>query len=222
MNAGRHDEAPLREAFAALADGESPPGEREFEPAEVWAASAGKLDAARTRELLDLAVRDAECAEAWRLALELRRARESRGAGGSVGRRSPAGRWLAAAAAAAAVLLAALMLPGLLERRGPEAPVFREGERLAIESLLPAEPLPRDTLDLAWSAGPAGTVYDVEVVTGDLDVLHVARGLTGTTHRVPAAALASVEPGGVVLWRVRAILPDGSRVESPVFRAVVE
>lgn len=208
----------LRDAFASRGSGKAPSADRVFDDAEVWAASRGELDSDRTRELLDLAARDPECAEAWRLARAMRR--ES-------GRSSASGkRRLAWVAAAAAVVALALLATPRLLRDGssvPDEPVLRAGETYAIESELPADrPLPRAELVLEWTEGPAETIYSVEVATIDLEVLHSARRLSQPRHHVPPDALDDVPDGATLLWRVEALRPDGSRVRSPTFRVTVE
>lgn len=219
----------LREAFAAR-EGKPRPEDRAFDDAEVWAASRGELDDERTRELLDLAARDPECAESWRLALAMQRAQKGRPAesetdqvaraGSATGKRRLG--WFAAVAAAAlAVLLVPLWINDVQREQAPAE--FREQVSFEIESLVASDTaLPRDGFVLEWSPGPEGTLYAVEIADRDVTILAAARDLAQPRYEVAPEALESVAPGGTVLWRVEAILPDGAQLESPTFRVRVE
>ena len=100
----------------------------------------------------------------------------------------------------------------------PPAPTFRDDGKLSIATLVPEDvPLSRDAATLRWSAGPEGSLYDVEVADENLDVLHVRRDLTVNELTLPAASLDGLLTGAQVLWRVEIVLPDGRRVTSPTF-----
>ena len=77
----------------------------------------------------------------------------------------------------------------------------------------------RGTPTLTWSAGPQGTLYTVEVARADLTVIARADEIATAHFQVPDSALSGLPPGATVLWRVEAVLPDATRVSSPVFRA---
>jgi hypothetical protein len=97
---------------------------------------------------------------------------------------------------------------------------FRAGRGAAIDSRLPDDAsLPRDRFVLRWSSGPPGTVYTLEVAQEDLTELWRVEELETDRYRVPPHALADLPDGTVVLWRIDALLPDTTRVSSPVFRA---
>ena len=162
------------------------------------------------------------CAAAWRVAREM--ARDS-AAGAEV---SPhRGAWRSARlrwGAAAALLIAAAALG--VPFTGPwttEPPVYRaqEGYRLA-----PAgedgETLPRDSFVLLWTPGPAGSTYDVRVTSAELDLLARGSGLEQARFQVPEAALVELPSGARVFWQVTAHLPDGRRVDSASFLALIE
>ena len=59
------------------------------------------------------------------------------------------------------------------------------------------------------------------VTNARLETLIRRSGILRTEFLVPEAALDHVPPGSRVLWQVSARLPDGRRVESPTFLAVV-
>jgi len=129
--------------------------------------------------------------------------------------------------AAAAVLALAFVVAPLVVRRASAPPAddaFREpggagGVRSAIDESVP---LPRAECRLRWTGAPPGTVFTVEVATEDLRVLHRAEGLESDEYLVPELALGPIAAGDTILWHVEALLPDGRRTESAMFRARLE
>lgn len=176
---------------------------------EILHACRGELDPGRTRELVDLAVRDAAVADAWRIARALeRRRKERRGAW----------RGIYVTVAAGLLLFVALWaIPRDHDRQRPA--LLREGATYEITSTIGDEPLPRDDFELQWSAGPDGARYFLEVADMDLDVLYTARQLDRNREVVPAESLAELAPGDLVLWRVEAFLEDGRHIRSATFDA---
>lgn len=177
-------------------------------------AVAGELSAEETRRLAVEVLDSPESIESWRLARELADAPPVRP---SV---SPM-RWTLAAAAA--LVLAVIGVGTLREAPLPEdEPVFRAGSDSAIDSRIEAAaPLGRDAFELRWS-GPAGARYDVTVTTEDLRVLHVSEDLAATSLLVPADALAAVESGETVVWRVAGRDADGESLAAGTFRQTLE
>jgi hypothetical protein len=217
------DEA-LRRAFTLPAD--SPPQAECPPPEEVWSASRGELPAARTQELLAHSALCPACAESWQWAAAL--GAEAGGvlveSGLAVAAphrfRIPAGMrlGLGLAAAAASIAVLALLVPW---RRPPDE--FRDVGSFSIASRLETgRALPRDACVLSWSGGPRGTLYSVEVARPDLTVIARADQIETNHYQVPASVLAGLPAGSAVLWRVEAVLPDATRVSSPVFRAKLE
>jgi len=209
----------LRRAWAG---GDGPAPETGPCPAdeEIWAAARGELPRERVLALLEHTRGCPACAESWRMARALDGEMET--AGGGRAARTTVPRWIALAAAAVVVLGLVWLVPRPGSRRPPveefRAPVVG-AVRAAIDE---AAPLPRDRFILRWSGPPSGTLYTLEIATQELDVIHRAEELDATEYRVPPEVLAALPAGTVLLWRVDAVLPDTSRVSSPVFRVVVE
>lgn len=203
----------LREAFGSLS-GRAPSTAACSDPARIWAAVKGELPAAEARSLLEHSIGCGECASAWKLAAEL--VVQTEPAATAKGR----WRWVAAAAAAALVLAVA---PFWLRGKRQEAPVFREEGRAEIRSLVPEDqPQPRSRCLLRWSAGPAGTRYNIRIATGDLRVLASAKALEKAEYLVPDSALAGLPAEAKIFWRVESLFPDGTQEVSMTFVARVE
>jgi hypothetical protein len=212
MTAWSDDE--LRRAWAKAAERAAPRPDCPS-PERIFDAVRGELGPAGASSLLEHVAGCASCAEDWRLAREVSEALPA--AEPALARRPWLGGWAALPAAAAVLLAAAAAL--LVPRVAP----YREAAPLAIHSLLDeARPLQRSACLLRWSAGPAGTRYDVLVGTPDLTPLLSERGLPVSELRVPERALARLPAGARLLWRVEALLPDGARVASPTFVSRIE
>ena len=124
---------------------------------------------------------------------------------------------------AAAVVVLGVVVPLLQTQPWHRSPVLRNAGSAGVESrLADNEALPRSRFLLRWSAGRDGSVYDVVVSDGDLNLLYHGHRLPEPELLVPVAALEPVADGGEVLWRVDAIDPDGSHVLSPTFVQRVE
>ena len=173
-------------------------------PERIWAAAMGELPRSEASALLDHSAACGSCAAAWRLAGEL--SLEARPL--PLQRRRP--RWAAAAAIAASILLLVFF------RAKPVEPTYRGGNTTQIQSLLTSDAQPRTALVLRWS-GPAGARYSVTLATKDLRQLFRAGGLARAEAPVPEAAFKDLPPRTELIWRVEALLPDGSRVESEAF-----
>jgi hypothetical protein len=201
----------LRAGFAALSVGAPTGGQPD--PERIWEAAHGQLSPEEAAELAELAASDPATAEAWRLALELERppATVSVVPIGS-GRRW---RWGLGLAATAVVALAVPLLHSPPWRR---APLLRDAGARVVESRLSeAGALPRGRFLLRWSAGAAGSLYDVVVSDADLEVLFRGQQLEQAELLVPVQALAPLAAGAQVLWRVEVLEPDGSRHASATF-----
>ena len=212
-------DARLRAAFRARTS-RSVPGDH-VPAADLWSAVRGELSADERRAIVDHTASCAECAEAWRLAIEV--TPDPLPVAAPAPRPAWAGfRWPATfAPLAAAAALAVAVGAGVWLSRGPElttTPGFRGGDAPVVRSLVADdEALGREQFLLRWSAGPAGSRYDLRVTTEALEVVADVQGLAEPAFLVPSAALSSVPPGSRLLWRVEVVAPDGARSASPTF-----
>jgi hypothetical protein len=192
----------LREHFQRTAD----PGPRSDCPAtdRLWAAVTGELPEAEVGAIVDHTAACGECAQAWRLALEMERDAQPRPV------RLPLGR----VSLIAGVGLAAAAAVFLIVRHPPvdDHESFRQGGSPRIASLSPGVQ-PREAIDLRWTAVPGAERYTVTVVTPDLAQVNHSPGLTTPELRLPPGAL----PAGRFLWSVRVYLSDGRIIDSDAF-----
>ena len=184
---------------------------------DLWTLTHGELSGTIARPIVLHSSRCARCGAALRIALELAEQTTRAVTARNVLplRRVSLGLGLAAAIAATVVIVPRLHLPepGVHERGGaPDA----------VRSLVPPTPRPRSGLVLEWSAYPGAVRYQVTVASVDLHVLFQKVVATGTRVEVPEAALASVRPGGRLIWEVEAILADGRTIKSPAFDLIIE
>lgn len=176
----------------------------------IWRAVALESSAGERRSVIEHVAACALCAETWRLAAGFG---ERTAPQATTVRRRPVG--LPQLALAAASIVAAVGLGWLALHRWPGQETALRAPEPAIRSLLEdGAALPRDRFLLRWTAGPRGTIYDVEVATTDLKLL--ARGLALATpeYLVPQDALRDLVPGTSIAWRVEATYPDGRAVAS--------
>lgn len=208
----RDDDTALQAAYQAAvasASGDCTPEDVEL----VWRAVSGDVDVERRRDLIDRMSTNPALAQAWRVAVELSRAR---GAGEATGRRSV--RWLPAAVMGlAAALIVAVGVRAILVNRTP-ADTFRAGVAPIVESTIPSDALlPRDAVVLRWRPGPVGSRYAIRVTTEDLKVLATASDLTAAEFTVPRDALAPVPAGARLLWQVVMASSGGETISSQTF-----
>ncbi len=204
--------ARLRAAFAAGDEGDECP-----DLDALWAFAAGELDPSRASAIVDHLPRCGRCVEALRLAREL---------GASVPARAPV-RWIGIAAAVVAA--AALLVLWIGVRPPPpsqsDAPTIHRGAEAPDRVLAPLGPddaLTREGAVLRWHPGPAGTLYDVHVMTETLEPVMDTHELDRAELPLPAPALAELPPGSVLLWRVEATWPDGTVVVSSTWTTRLE
>lgn len=222
---GRDDrDARLAEAFRST----PPTGARDAGacPADgtLWDAARGDLDPAALRDVLDHVHRCARCEESFAMARALdpaaAGARQARDAEPATPARRPE-RWALAAAALLTVAATLLWIAGDRERpaaNGPAAELRVPAGAAIATPLADGAALPRDAFVLRWEGLPDGAIATVELAGADLRLLHRAEEIAGDSARVPPAALAGRAPGETLYWRVEAVLPDGTRVESRSFR----
>jgi hypothetical protein len=187
----------------------------------IWAARKGELPEERVHEILEHSRTCAACAESWALAAAI--GAEERPVPASLPRRRA---WpLLAAAAVAALALVAAPLALRRASEPPRADPFRApgaGAMSLRSTLDESRPVPRADCRLRWTGAPARSVFSVEIATEELRVLDRVEGLEEQEYLVPETALAKVASGSTILWHVVALLPDGKRVESVMFRARIE
>jgi len=191
------------------------------DPEQIWAAVRGELPPDEFGNLADHAASCPVCALAWQL-----------GEKGSdeVGRplvetgRKPWRAWYGLAAAAVLVMAAAMVMQLRGTGLGPVSspPEYRAPVEESVLSEIGSEAvLTREACTLHWS-GPEGATFNIQVATAEFETLHRETGLTGNEFTIPAAALENVPAGGVILWQVEAVLPDGTTTTSKTFQATIE
>ncbi len=208
----------LRTAFAARrasASGEVCPSST-----ELFDAVHGQLPNARMNAIIDHVTRCAECAEAWRLMLDLQGAavQPLQGPSLQTGRLvARAWRYSAPLAAAAAVVVAVGLLANYLPLPGTDEPQYRANADTDAPSSLVGDSLPRARLVLRWSGSGADASYTLRVMTTSLEPLLVKEDLRQTEYLVPASALVGVAADAELLWQVEALWPGGRRETSPSY-----
>jgi hypothetical protein len=207
----------LREVVEVAGDGGGCP-----DTDRLVASGRGELEPRDERDVLLHIGRCTACAAAWRIARDV--AAPAEPLRFSVRTRSSVPqRWYRLAAAA--VLCAAAVGLGVIYWPSGKAPVpiYRAPEGQSLRSTVDAdEPLPREHFVLRWTAGPEGTFYDLRVLGARLEPLVRVEGLDRPEYTVRAEALEQLPAGTRVLWQVTAHLPDGQRIESETFFAVIE
>ena len=242
----------LRSAFAELPDADpgtvgpdGTEGERPT-PETIWAAVHGELAPEDAAGIIDRLHRDPQLALEWRLALaldesepaaaeaEAARLEQEPEGGAANDRRYWLGGVLGVVAAAAVVLIVladdgSSVGEGQSDSKGTiesseSGPVLRAGASEAPIStpLADGAALPREAFVLRWSAVPEASGYEVRLTTEALDPVHRSSELDEPMLEVPAAALTNYPAGTNMLWRVEALLPDGRRVASTLWRVQLE
>ncbi len=208
----------LGEALRAAAT-DARPREDCPEAERIWAAVHQELPLSEREAIIDHTVECGTCAEAWRLAMEIRRTDELEAEAASHERsmlRQPAV-W-ALAAAATLVLAVVVMRPWA----PPPAPGLRDPGSAVLQSLVVGDALPRTNFLLRWSGGSPDARYELTATTSDLEVLALVRGLDRPEYLIPSDRLAQLPSGALVLWRVVARASDGSTLASQTFETPVQ
>ena len=210
----------LQEGLASLleikGDGEDCPSAE-----TIWDSVEDKLDPTENEELLIHLGECAACSAAWRLAHRLYAEEKGTKQQAEVipfRRRQ----WVPLVAAAVVVLGIGLGVVQFTTRQQPPAEYRTQEDRWLESELISDQPLSRDACVLRWTAGPEGTTYDLKLTTEDLDPLGKAWRLESPEYQIDPQALAGVPPGGAILWRVTAHLPDGRRLSSRTFSTPLE
>lgn len=210
--------ARLRQAFAEA----GPAAEPCPPPETIFDGAHGHLAEAELGALLDHLAACPACSREWLLARELAPAPPADGKPGPVvvtqgrfGRPTPG--WVGLLAA---LLLAAVALPLLWPAKEPP-PVVRGDQPVVIVDA--SGPLGRQHCVLRWRLVPPreGASFAVKATTGNLEPVADRAALTRPELEIPADRLATIGPGGELLWQVEASFADGSRSLSPTFRSFV-
>ncbi len=218
----------LKAAFAALGESAAPTAACP-EPDRLWAATAGEGTSEERQEVIDHMAGCASCATAFRLARRLAQApadasSATPGTSATIAR-FPTSRWLSRPgplAALAAVLVLAVLVPSWLIRPDRTPPAVRNrgtspGGRAIQSQLAEGAALPRDNAVLRWSAGPAGSSYEIRVSTRQAREVAVEADLETPQYRIPPESLGGVAAGTVLYWQVTTRWPDGTSGTSSTF-----
>ncbi|MGO9829063.1 MAG: hypothetical protein ACLPJH_02915 [Myxococcaceae bacterium] len=197
--------------------------------ARIWEAVAGELSPEDVQPLVDHTARCVDCSIAWRVALEVHRDAgvEAPAAAVLPFRFSRARTALTASGFGllAAGIAAAVFFQGPWTHPKGSLEAERSSERGAkrpLDSVTASGVQPKGAVVLRWSPYPGAERYSVTVMSGSLDVLYRAFGVSGTELRLPAETLAAQPSPARVLWSVQAILPGGRAVDSDVFTVDVK
>ncbi|MET0985136.1 MAG: hypothetical protein ABW034_06995 [Steroidobacteraceae bacterium] len=225
MSGPRHEFERLARAFAAREQSRTaldhcPQAEQLFE------AAAGGLDREQRLRIVDHVSQCAECAEAWRVAMEL----GARPASDVQPSRAPflSGlhlRWRGMDTrrfALAASLFVAVGIAAYMIIPTQEAPPYREVADSRAPVAQVSGSLPRDRFLLRWSPGPQGSTYALRLSTADLKPLFAKEGLTHPEFIVPAAVFEDVATGAQLLWQVEVWRRSGQRSTSETYAVTLE
>lgn len=193
----------------------------------IFDAAWGRLETGERRRIVAHLAHCGACAQSWRAAVELQRARPDVTETADwkrPARRQPLNWALAAAAAIAAAIGIVWMLPqidpGIPPLGDPSA--LRGDERHAFQLLTPDQAsLSADALVLSWESVEGARTYRVRVSDADLETIHAASVET-TEVTVPTEALGDIGDGDILYWYVTAELEGGTELRSETGTVVVE
>jgi hypothetical protein len=209
-----------REAFTAPAGIAADPATCPA-PEKIWAAVRSELPADEIRAIVEHTAVCAACAEDWRLAVDFDRESSTAATARPLAPvvRGRFGNWRPVAAIVAMAAALAIVVGIRTDLNRPvQEPTYREAQRTTVESLVPrSHPLPRRDAVLRWTPVSGAVAYDLTVSTENLKVITDVQGLRASAYRIPENSLAGLPPGAKILWRVEAVLRDGSRDSSPTF-----
>ncbi len=213
------DTGRLQQAWQNLTEpttaGECPDDSRLFD------AASGRLASNQVREVVLHTAHCGQCAQSWRVALELQRAR------GNVGRKPFRLRPVPVAWAAAAAIMLGLGVISMLPQFDPGTPA--PGDRSivrgigvqTVDLLVPERAvLLADGFHLRWSEVPVASEYRVRVM--DANLVEVFSGTTLETGIVLSRHdLEHLSDGDELYWYVIARLDDGSELRSVTRTAIL-
>ena len=203
-----------RKPDGPLVDKESCPSD-----AEIFDAVMLKTPLERRKEIVLHMTRCSDCAESWRLAMEMKPPAEvvnlSTRRPQAAWRNLPA--WGLAAAAGIVMMIGVFWVVPTPDPGFPEigdSDTLRGDQAYAIE-LRTADGLqmPADNFELSWSSVEPVEEYRVQVTTTDLETVFTA-STQATALMVPSSALSAIEPAQPLYWYVSAMRQDGSTIRS--------
>lgn len=180
-------------------------------PESIWQAVRLELPVDERGAIIDHVADCAACAEAWQLASEL---------GGDQRSAARASQRLAAVLQSRLYLplaAALVLLVGGIAYLGRQHPTSIPRTPVAgvLDTGIPeGSVFPRNDFRLRWTAGPAGSRYDVVVTTTGLVQIDARRDLQIPEYRIPEERLTTVASDTPLLVRVTAHLPDGTTLSS--------
>ncbi len=203
----------------------------------VWDAVSGTASPSDLVAVLERVRREPAVAEAWRVACSVRselvveEASEKRAPSDSSPVklpsnvvRGPAHWWQGPAGMGVGIVMAvaASMVMYVVPVSQERVDTVMRADVVQIENkLLYAGLVERENAVLRWTALPKGTVYTVTVTTDVLAPVDRAGALNEAEWVIPAATLSGLPDDTVLLWRVEATLPDGSKHRSATFDVVL-
>jgi len=204
------------------------------EPERLWAAARLEIPADQRREVIRHVATCAACAEDWRVTWKLwqkQRAADAQDPPDAVVVQGPWTRFYEALpqVAAAALVVLAVGVGGFFFHQPPES-TFRGNERgpqdaAAVEGEVAVTPdgayLPRDEFVLRWTP-TAGATYNVTVMTEEGDFVETSSNLEVPELRVAPEKLEAIPSGGLVLWQVEVLKPEGGARRTETATAYVE
>jgi len=226
MSKREHSIETLRNAWRAATDRQA--GGRDCPSDEtIFDVAQGRLDAEQRQHIIAHTAVCGACAQSWRAAVELQRAR--RDVSDATNRKSPVHRqpvgWaLAAAAALAAVLGIVWMLPhidpGILDPGSPS--VLRGDEQSGFTLDGPDSiRLPGERIVLSWQTVEGAGQYFVRILDVDMTTLHTA-SVDAPRFDFPTDSLERISDGERLYWFVIAELEDGTRLRSETGTMIVK
>lgn len=182
--------------------------------AELFDAAANGLDADRRREIIAHTTRCGACAESWRVAAELQRARPNVRTlpRSSAARFAPVWGLAAAAALTLVIGISWLMPSGAPYLDGPPSgDVMRGDNAFGVRAITEDQArMPRQSLSLNWA--PVDEAREYLVVVRDAEMNEVfADRVESPPLRIASEQLGGLEPGATLYWYVEAIPESGDR-----------
>lgn len=194
----------------------------------IYAAVAGELSPANTRDMVEHVARCSDCEEAWRLAKAIF---EQEAANNSFVRdaeklshRSTFSQWATLhprASIAASILLCSVIGFGMFKADLfiPQHQVtLRDGSQ--IQQAIIAESaasLTRERFILRWSPADVSARYNVRLTDASLTPIWSAMGLSEPSAQVPSQTLANITAGSSLFWQVDVIVDGRTTTSSPTF-----